>query len=256
MASATAVGQHVDSRPTYAADDPFAALDEPERSSTLAEDDAPAWVTAAPPPSPPRAATAAPLPPISLRPRRLVKPIRKPRLPVAFLDLDKRLHRWVAMIGLVVYAVAGIGVIIFGYQRSADDRRFNQVAQHAEGRLFGDAVRNDLRGTGRRRSALRYEAYDVKYYFNFNGHQYTGKATQLQPADLPKGADVTRPFDNQNLVVDVRFDPNHPEDNRLTAGQIWVDWLIMAVGAGLLFSGIGGFWAVFRYDRYARATAA
>jgi hypothetical protein len=181
--------------------------------------------------------------------RAAINPVAVPWVPgyVSFLDFNKPLHR-IALMGIFgLLCVIGIAAAGFFFMKAQKDSHFNSVAQVAEGRLTGRAERHDIR---RRRRASQ-EAYDVKYVFKVDGQSYTGKEDQVKVDDIP--GDPTESFDSQNITVEVKYDPDHPEENRLKDAPTGGDWFVVAIGAAACGAGLFGGWRVWRYDRYARS---
>jgi hypothetical protein len=236
-------------------EDPFAAMEQLELSGRPTGGDEDNTGLAPPPPPPPgsRSAprgSAPPAPPVQQQ-RRALQPVAKPWVPgyISFLDFNKPLHR-IALMGIFgLLSLIGIAWAVFCFQREQKDKHFNAVAQHANGRLVGKAVRHDIR----RRRSLPREAYDITYSFPVNGRSWTGVATQVEVDDLPDGADPSHAFDPQNIAVDVLYDPDEPAENRLKPASVAADWLLVAAGVGICGVGAFGGWRVWRYDRYARS---
>ena len=230
-------------------EDPLAAMAALEQSGTVNEDD---QVGLAPPPPPPpgggRAASAMGSAP------RVIKPVAKPWVPhhLSFLDFNKPLHRIALMACFGGLLLLGIGGAIFCFHLEQKHKHFNDVAQHVTGKLSGKAVRNDIH----RRRSLPREAYDITYSFPVNGQWMRGVQKQVEVDDLPTGADPSHNFDEQNVPVDVMYDPDDPSESRLKPASVPADWIAMAIGIGAAGIGAFGGWRVFRYDRYARSIGA
>ncbi|CAA9433315.1 MAG: hypothetical protein AVDCRST_MAG64-3654, partial [uncultured Phycisphaerae bacterium] len=224
-----------------------AVMGDLERTGTA--DDQPGLAPPPPPPPPPGAGGYVGVPASGATARQPLKPVAQPWVPqsLSFLDFNKPWHRVVLMAIFGAFAVAGIGVGIFGVTKHAADSRFNAVAKQAEGVLYGKPERNDIK----RRRRARQEAYDITYKFTIDGKQYTGEEDQVRVEDLP--GDPSASYDGQNVFVSVFYDPGNPAENRLDEASTLTDKIIIAAGFVCVPVGLFGLWRVFRYDRYARS---
>jgi hypothetical protein len=170
---------------------------------------------------------------------------------LSFLDFQKPIHRVGLMIAFAAFSLIGLLLAGFFYSKEKEHAHFNAVAQKAEGELTGTPKRHDKR---RRRYSV--EAYDIKYKFKVNDQWYQGIEEQVEPDDMPDGADPYHSFDSQGVKVLVFYDPDDPKENRLHEASTGGDWFMVAIGAVIVPVGLYGGWRVFRYDRYARSVGA